>query len=521
MLCPEGVRKVGIIGGGVAGVATARVLIAEGIDCVIFEKTSKLGGVWTSNYDGFGIQVPASLYAFPDEPLDGDDYAKGEVVEGYVVRYAKKHGVTDVVEYETTIVAMAHDGKTWILTTSTRAKRGGFDAVVVATGVYSTPNAFMPAVPGRDKFQGSWVHSVDFTEARICSGKRVVVVGYGKSAMDCAQVAHHVGAASTSLVFRDTHWPVPRKILGLVPFEYATFNRVGAGVLSPPYASPGPIESTVAKIPGFLSAYWKLVSFAFSKQFGLGSLEPKLPLANDIWCGHGVLPDEEFFKLVNNGAIDTIRGIISDIKDARTLCITKPDGTTTELEADIVVFGTGFAQDLSFLPANLISKKQDDGLWLFRNIVHPDVPTCFFVGSQATTFMNICTSSLQARWVATALKQNGLPATDEVMRADIAEKMAWKRSTMPEAGANRSSMLQLHQVHYHDELLKDMGVPIRRKASALAEVFDPYRPDDYGSVIAGTVARETKDQPSFLKELALFNAACVVAIAIAIFAMKD
>ncbi|CAD7942784.1 unnamed protein product [Amoebophrya sp. A25] len=30
--------------------------------------------------------------------------------------------------------------------------------------------------------------------------------------------------------YRKPHWPVPRKILGCFPFEYATFDRFGAAI---------------------------------------------------------------------------------------------------------------------------------------------------------------------------------------------------------------------------------------------------------------------------------------------------
>lgn len=61
---------------------------------------------------------------------------------------------------------------------------------------------------------------------------------------------------------------------------------------------------------------------------------------------------------------------------------------------------------------------------------------------------------------------------------------------MPNAGAARAYMIQTHQVHYYDQLLKDMGASIRRKqggliAAAVKEVFDPYRPRDFGSIITG------------------------------------
>ena len=70
-----------------------------------------------------------------------------------------------------------------------------------------------------DKFKGSVLHSCQFKDASICEGKNVIVVGGGKSSIDCCVAAAKAGAKTSSLVFRSAHWPVPRKLLNLVPFK--------------------------------------------------------------------------------------------------------------------------------------------------------------------------------------------------------------------------------------------------------------------------------------------------------------
>lgn len=51
------IKTVGIIGTGVAGLATAKTLLAEGLDCTQFERYATLGGVWSDGYLNFGVQV--------------------------------------------------------------------------------------------------------------------------------------------------------------------------------------------------------------------------------------------------------------------------------------------------------------------------------------------------------------------------------------------------------------------------------------------------------------------------------
>jgi len=184
----------------------------------------------------------------------------------------------------------------------------------------------------------------------------------------------------------------------------------------------------------------------------------------------------------------------------------------TELDADVVLFGTGFKQSLPFLPPDLAAKTEDDGLWLYRNMVHPEFPNMIFLNSNTTTFTNITTASIQARWVCEALSGRApLPSAAE-MNKEIDIQKAWKRENMPNAGRARAYMMQTHQVHYYDELLKDMGASIRRKTGvlrALKEIFMPYTPSDYGSIVTGAFRDEDSCTPkaaqaSFVKEAIVF-----------------
>ena len=73
------------------------------------------------------------------------------------------------------------------------------------------------------------------------------------------------------------------------------------------------------------------------------------------------------------------------------------------------------------------------------------------------------------------------------MAAEIAEMKAWKRAWMPFSAA-RGARLLLHMLHYHDELLRDFGADPLRKRGLLAplkELFVPYQPSDYRTIVAG------------------------------------
>jgi len=63
------------------------------------------------------------------------------------------------------------------------------------------------------------MHSFNFRDPSQVSGKTVVVVGAGKSAIDAATECIKGGAKQVTLLRRQPHWPTPRKIANLVPFQ--------------------------------------------------------------------------------------------------------------------------------------------------------------------------------------------------------------------------------------------------------------------------------------------------------------
>ena len=60
--------RIGIIGAGVAGLATAKTLKQAGHDVVVFDRTPDVGGVWsvTRRYPGLTTQSPKATYALSD-----------------------------------------------------------------------------------------------------------------------------------------------------------------------------------------------------------------------------------------------------------------------------------------------------------------------------------------------------------------------------------------------------------------------------------------------------------------------
>ncbi len=121
-----------------------------------------------------------------------------------------------------------------------------------------------------------------------------------------------------------------------------------------------------------------------------------LPLPRfDLWSAR-LTPCNDLLPRIQSGAIQ-VKPRIAQL-EGRQVHFT--DGSA--VEADAIVFCTGYALRFPFLPGALLEIKQN-GVDLYKHVFHPDLPTLAFVG-----FCNVAGSAfpvaeIQACWVARVL----------------------------------------------------------------------------------------------------------------------
>ena len=219
--------RVAVIGAGVAGLATAKVLTQAGHVVRVYDRTPDVGGVWsaTRRYPGLTTQSPKAQYALSDFPMPDDypEWPTGEQVQRWLAAYAERFALDVVLSTEVHAARPVDDG--WELDLGGTAER--FDRLVVANGVFCEPA--VPEYPGVAEFAlagGRLCAGTDFHDAEDARGKHVLVVGYGKSACDVT-VPISETAASTTVIARQMLWKVPRKVAGVLNFKMLLLTRMG------------------------------------------------------------------------------------------------------------------------------------------------------------------------------------------------------------------------------------------------------------------------------------------------------
>lgn len=365
--------RVCIIGAGLSGLVTAKVLATDGFDVAVFEKEPTIGGVWAPSrtYSGLCVQNPREHYAFSDfpHPKTSDEFPTADQMFEYLKSYADEFGLEPHIELSAEVLSVARrasgDGESHPgfqvtvgpMDGSAEMETYTFDFVVVCNGVFSVPS--VPAIEGEDRFEGERIHSSQMVDRDMLSGKRVVVVGAGKSALDCATVAAREATSST-LVFRSPHWMLPRYFPGDTRVDEVFFTRFSEKIL-PAYVAASCLEKAGRlPAPPLLWLWRRITSWLVSRVGGMPSeMVPEEPVTSG---GGNLGIGTDFYEAVRDGSARAKRTEIESFSGTDTLRLE----TGEEIEADVVVFGTGWRQDVSLLDAELRREVQRDESWTFR-----------------------------------------------------------------------------------------------------------------------------------------------------------
>lgn len=161
---PTGVKRVGIVGGGPAGMRLAIMLTERGHKVDLYEKTSQLGGLLKCA-QGVSFKWPLDNY------------------KNYLIRQTYKHGVNVYLNCAPTVEQL---------------NREEYDYVVAAVG--SEP--IMPRIPGIDA--PNVISAVDAYGHLDQLGHRVVVVGGGEIGVETGMHLSEQGFKVTVLEMTDT-----------------------------------------------------------------------------------------------------------------------------------------------------------------------------------------------------------------------------------------------------------------------------------------------------------------------------
>jgi dimethylaniline monooxygenase (N-oxide forming) len=403
----SGRRRVAVIGAGVSGLATAKCLLDEGLEPVVFEQRSEIGGLW--NYheelpDGGGVvyrslrtNTSKQTLAFSDFPLPEKlpDFPHHTDVLRYLQNYVAHFGLQQYTQLNT-VVKSVEPADQWEWTVRTRTgdttSTETFAAVIVCSGRDRYPA--LPNIPGSDTFTGEILHSSRYKGPEDFAGKDVVVAGVGSSGVDIVIEVSEV-AKRTYLSTTNGAWFIPRYVLER-PYDHQ-LTRL---------ASHLPYNVRMFFFRQLLLREYRRVGVNIQHLHSQG-----LPLPEfDLWRAR-LTPSNDLLPRMQSGAI-LVKPQIARFAGQQVIFT-----DDSRVQADIVICCTGYTLRFPFFPEKLIVIKRN-GVELYKHIFHPDLPNLAFVGLCTVAGAHIPAAEMQGRWVASVLAgKMKLPTREEMSMA--------------------------------------------------------------------------------------------------------
>ena len=455
--------RVGIVGAGVAGLATAKVLQEAGHQVVVYEKAPDAGGVWsrTRRYPGLTTQSPKAQYSLSDFPMPRGypEWPTGAQVQEYLTAYVSHFGLDPALRLSTEVTsAIPAPGGGWTITAAGTAEH--VDKLVVANGVFCEPA--MPRYPGEVGFTaagGRLLPGTELNDEEQARGKHVLVVGYGKSACDITVPVSQV-AASTDVIARHLLWKVPRRIGGLVNFKMLLLTRMGEALFK--YLRLRGVEKFLhGPANGLRGQMINSIGSASVRQFGLQRLG-LVPTGcmEDIVRGAIGLATDGFFEAVSAGRIVVRpnRTIVRLLADGGKPAAELDDGT--RLPADLIICATGFTQSVPFLPASVQQQVLDErgNFMLYRQIRPITTPDLYFNGYNSSFFSPL-NAEMAAVWIAADLADAVTLPESAQMRQQVADQLEFMDAATSTHHCRGGKIIPF-SLHNVDEVLGDLHINI-------------------------------------------------------------
>jgi cation diffusion facilitator CzcD-associated flavoprotein CzcO len=191
-MSPEHVDVL-VIGAGLSGIGAACHLQVECPDksYAVLESRDAIGGTWDLfRYPGIRSDSDMFTLGYAFKPWTGAKaIADGDSIREYIVETAREYGVEEKIRFHHQVLSADWSSADARWTVTARRTDTGETVQLtcswlsVCSGYYRYDEGFRPEFPGEERFAGELVHPQHWPADFDATGKRIVVIGSGATAV--------------------------------------------------------------------------------------------------------------------------------------------------------------------------------------------------------------------------------------------------------------------------------------------------------------------------------------------------
>ena len=342
----DGYFDVVIVGAGISGIGAAYRITERNpqLTYTILERRGQIGGTWDLfRYPGVRSDSSMFTLSFPFEPWTRrEGVAEGVHIREYLTATARKYGIDRHIQFNSYVRSADWDSATdtWTVTVEQGGDRRVYRArfVFFASGYYNYDEGYTPDFPGIEQFGGAVVHPQHWPEDLDYTGKKIVVIGSGATAVTLLPSLAERAARVTMLQRSPTYMVASSKYSKLA---------AAARILLPSKASHLLMRTQVALVElvviWFLCNKFPRVVRRMLRRKAIDSLpegydvdthfNPRYNPWDQRMC---LIPDGDLYAAIAEGGAEVVTDNIDHV-DASGIALE----SGTHLDADIIVTATG------------------------------------------------------------------------------------------------------------------------------------------------------------------------------------
>ncbi len=369
-----------LVGAGLAGIGVAHYLHERHPNkrYLILESREVLGGTWDLfRYPGIRSDSRIPLYAYSFKPWVRDrTFASGEDILQYLRDAASEDGIDRNIRYGTKVTkaSWSSEETVWTVETEQAGETKTYRCrwLQLCSGYYRYDEGYTPEFPGRDAFQGPIVHPQHWPEDFDASGKRVVVIGSGATAItlipSLSKQAKHIVMLQRSPTYIHMDPAVDRvaKLIRRVLPERLAYRAIRRKNLYLERIGYRTARSRPDKAKAFLK---NRITKALPRGYDVRRhFVPKYQPWDQRIC---LDPDGDFFSAIRDGHASVVTGHIDTFVENG---IRMKSGEL--VEADVIITATGLNMqiggDIAFDVDGAPVQSKD--AWIYKGVMLSGIP---------------------------------------------------------------------------------------------------------------------------------------------------
>ena len=335
-----------IVGAGISGISAAWHLQdrCPSKSYAILERREDLGGTWDLfKYPGIRSDSDMFTLGFRFKPWhSAKSIADGASIKAYIKETATENDIDRHIRYRHRVVAAdwSDADNRWKLTVQSDGQQSEITCTFLfaCSGYYNYDEGYTPKFPGSEDFEGTIIHPQHWPEDLDYTGKNIVVIGSGATAVTLIPAMANSGAGHVTMLQRSPTY------IGSLPDVDPFAVRM---------------NKTLPAKPAYVLSRWRAILFQlaqyqisrrfpnFMRKTLMTMAQRRLPAGYDVEKHFGprykpwderlcLAPNGDLFRTIRHGQAD----VVTDTIDRFTKTGIRLN-SGEELTADIIITATG------------------------------------------------------------------------------------------------------------------------------------------------------------------------------------